>query len=138
MNIASIGSMIFDLLPAASTGTAVANNVYTTPLELRLKVGQVSRLNYLEAVLVGSILLSTSNTGTFRVRLTDGVTDYLSESITISAGTRANFRYSGINLKEMNAGTDLYIAVDVTSATAAATFQIASQLRVQFPLVIAE
>tara|TARA_R110000772_G_scaffold39159_2_gene92228 strand:+ start:1144 stop:1563 length:420 start_codon:yes stop_codon:yes gene_type:complete len=136
MKIASLSSIHFDPAPAVMTLTVIADDVYNTPDGVKQTVGQISRQNYVDATLRGSVILSASDTCVLTIRLTDGATDFGSEQITLTAVDRYDFAIDAINLKRVGGATPLYVAVNVDTATAAATGQIYAQLQVEFPLVI--
>lgn len=140
MNIANVASFLFDQIPATGDITGIANSVYETPADLQLDLGQITRLNYLDAILVGSVIVNAAESVLVAdVRLTDGVNDYYTETgLVFTAATRVDFVSSKINLKNVNGSTPLYLALDVTTAaTVAVTAQLYGQLRIEFPTTIA-
>jgi hypothetical protein len=137
MQFANRSQFIFDPNPATFVGSAVANNVYSTPADLREKLGDLARLTYNRAEFSGVLEIGASDTATFTVRLTDGTTNYASATVQITAGTRSTFKVSDVDLSAVKGGTLLYIAVDVTEATAATTGRVWGKLTVEHPVVIA-
>lgn len=137
MQFANRSQFVFDPNPAAFVGSAVANNVYATPADLREKLGDLARLTYTRAEFSGVMEIGASDTAAFTVRMTDGSTNYATATVSIAAGTRGTFSVSDVDLSAVKGGTKLYIAVDVTEATAATTGRVWGKLTVEHPVVIA-
>lgn len=132
---------MFDPKPDAATAVnAIANDVYNSPLELRLNLGQITRMTYLDSELVGSLIFDAAESVCEgNIRLTDGVTDFHTEAFTTSTTTRLDFKSTKINLRNVNGTTPLYLAIDITvAATVAVTCELHGQLRVEMPLLITD
>lgn len=138
MRAAFLTQLLFELIPTAFATNAIATDAYTTPEDLRADIGSIARLSYLNGVFSGSIVLSGADTVVGTVRLTDGINDLCSVPFSITAGTSTTFREEGVNFKCATGGTPVYVAVDITTAGAAATAQIYASALVEFPLIIAE
>ena len=141
MNIVTISSIPFDPKPDATTAVnAIANDVYNTPEELRIDLGQITRLNYLDAEVVGSLIFDAAESVCAgNIRITDGATDFHTEPFTVTAATRVDFKTNKLNLKNVNGNTPLYIALDITTAaTVAVTAELFAQLRIQSPLIVSD
>ncbi|MBL4572933.1 MAG: hypothetical protein JKY86_07650 [Gammaproteobacteria bacterium] len=137
MILVNLSQFVFDQAPVAALADAIANDLYTSPLPVALNLGQVTRLSYVDAELVGSIVLSAVDTASFDIRVTDGVTDFHTESVTLTAVDRLDFKVAGLNLKRFNGSSPVYVQVDVTEpAAAAVTFQLFASLRLEFPQVV--
>jgi hypothetical protein len=137
MQFANRSQFVFDPNPQAFAGNAIAANVYSTPDALREKLGDLARLTYNRAEFSGVLEIGASDTATFTVRLTDGTTNYATATVQITAGTRGTFNVSDVDLSAVKGSTKLYVAVDVTEATAATTGRVWSKLTVEHPVVIA-
>lgn len=135
MNISALTQFHFDQAPAAATLTSVADGVYVTPDELQEDIKSLSRLAYLNSTFSGTVLLSASDTVTVDVVLTDGVETFATETVVITATTRADFKVENINLKCASGNLPIYVQLNVTSAAAAATGQIFSKLTTEYPLI---
>lgn len=136
MQFANRSSFEFDPLPSDFNATSAANGVYTTPVEMRVKLGDLARLAYTRSDLRGTIRLSATDTAEFAVKLTDGVNTFASATVSISAGTKGYFKVEGIDLSNVKGDAQLRLVVDVTSAGTSANGQVAACLDVEHPVVL--
>lgn len=136
MEFANKSGFVFDQLPESFSCAAVASDVYSTPDDVSVRLGDLARLKYQRCDLFGSVVLDAAGSPVVTVRLSDGVTDYASVELTFAAEARKTFSLPDIDLSAVSGAAKLRLVVDVGTLAAGRTAQIAARLDVSHPLMI--
>ena len=136
MEFANKSGFVFDQLPEVFSVAAAGTDIYTTPDDVSVQLGDLARLKYQRCDLSGSLVLDAAGSPVVTVRLTDGTTDYASVELTFAAEARKTFSLLDVDLSAVSGATKLKLIVDVGTLAAGRTAQIAARLDVSHPLMV--
>jgi hypothetical protein len=136
MEFANKSAFVFDQQPASFSLNAIANDIYATPVDVAVLLGDLARLKYLNSRLSGTLLMDGAATGVVNIRLSNGAVDYHVETVTLTAETRKTFNVPAVDLSQVSGSENLMLVVDVTTASAGVNAQITARLDVEHPIVL--
>lgn len=137
MEFANKTQLGFDPLPEAVAVDATGTPVYTTPADLRPRLGDLARLRYQHGEFRYVLTLNQSTAGgSGTVKLTDGATVIASEAVDLSTGTRHTGSLE-VDLADVAGGSRLRLELDIDAAAdAGTTAQLAAALEVTHPIIV--
>lgn len=135
LHFANKTQLHFDLSPDAVLLTSTGNTKYSTPDDLAARLGELSRLQYLRAALIGKVQLDQSDSVTVSIRLTASGVNLLDKTLEIN-GDVGTFRFENIDLSSVAGTEQLKVVIDCDSAAGAASGQVFAVLDVEHPIII--
>lgn len=135
-DFANLTAVPMDPAPPAAALDAIATDVYVTPAQWRVSLGDLARLSYLRARWRAALELSAAGAGQVTVRLTDGATTLASWVVDTSAGV-IQHQDAEVDLAAVSGTAALRLALDVdTAAPGGTTGRLWGALVLEHPLVI--
>ena len=132
MEFAVKTSLMFDPVGARGVVSSGAGKLQTAGVGL----GPMAMMRYVRASVRAALVLDAVDSISGTLRVTDGVTDYASASVSITSGARADVVLPDIDLTNMPGSRKLSLVLDVASG-GTATGTLNGVLDVETPVVVA-
>lgn len=141
MKAATRSNFYFERIPPEMTTGGGGGVVYTTPARARVALGDLARMTYLRARFRALILFEASapNNSEFRIKLTDGVRDYVNEYFNTDGSTLRYYIDQRVDLSDAAPDNELYMSFEDISGpdnAGDAGAEVFPVLTVDVPLIV--